>query len=245
MLSVNKKFLDEEYYRRVVERKYPELVKMKGKEIKSFGKSYNYNLNWRNFYIKNMYYMLEIEKVSKIPYFACKQIPERIFYSLGKYRKCQRWLLQTALNVGNEKIVNLIVETRLADFERSSLCSAVKGGNMSLVKRIYDYRLHRDLALPIFYAIRKNRKDIIEFLIKNETVKIEHWNYILSRICTSGEIDNIKYIIGKGANNILHCIQLINTKLINFEIYYEKLQGDYVSKYSDNLNSTLNYLESL
>jgi hypothetical protein len=61
MLSVNKKFISEEYYRRVIERKYPFLLTFKDKDIDfKYEEKLNYRLSWRNFYIRNIYYILKI-----------------------------------------------------------------------------------------------------------------------------------------------------------------------------------------
>lgn len=246
MLSVNKKFLNEEYYERVVERKYPELLMYKGKDIKTFRKReivyLNYTLTWRNFYIKNIYYISEINRVYEIPYFNSKKyLPERIFYYMNDRRKPHEWIFQRALNEGNTEIIDLMIGKNFADFSSSSLTSVVKSGNLNLIKRIYDYRIHKDLKYPIFYAIRKNRKDIVDFLLKDETVSI-NWNYILLRICKSSGIDNIKYVIEKGANDISVCIAIINDELIKLKMY-GNMAG--YEKYASELNITLRYLISL
>ena len=86
MLSVNKKFLNEEYYRRVIERKYSHLVKWKGR-IRGINKRImKYKMNWRMFYIKNMHYMLKIQHIYSVPYFNMVCIPENFLFSISKVK---------------------------------------------------------------------------------------------------------------------------------------------------------------
>ena len=243
MLSVNKKFLNEEYYQRIIERKYPELIQFKNKDIKTCRERkivyLNYNLNWRNFYIKNVYYMLKIQDIYKIPYFACKKlIPERILYQMNRANTPHSWALTKALQQGNVEIINLIVGKNLADISSSSLTSAVKSGNFPLIRVIYFHRLHKNLKYPLFYAIYKNRRDIVDFLTEYETPSIEDWNYCLLRICTSSNLDSIKYIISKGANNISECIELINSKI---DLYRDRINLNYLSHLTDVLHYFRNF----
>jgi len=69
MLSVNKTFRNEDFFKRVLERKYPLLIKIKGE-----------NQSWKEFYLEMVYYLSKLEENYGIPYIPNKDYNPKKFY---------------------------------------------------------------------------------------------------------------------------------------------------------------------
>lgn len=76
MLSVNKKFHNEELFKKVIERKYPLLVTFKDESE-----------TWKNFYINNIFYMSALNKKFGIPYIQSKDYnPKELYIRYKEYK---------------------------------------------------------------------------------------------------------------------------------------------------------------
>ena len=75
MLSVDKKFSNDEFFRKVLERKYPLLLKFK-KE----------NETHKKFYLKLIFYMSKLKTEFNIPYGSWTVDPESFYNTYYKYR---------------------------------------------------------------------------------------------------------------------------------------------------------------
>ena len=208
MLSVNKKFLDENYYRRIIEKKHPYFLKLKAfnkpyiYRRSSLGKTetftYNYVLPWRKFYIKNIYYMVKVEEIFQVPYFYIKcYYPEVLLQRLMFERKPYHYLLSRALEQGKTDIRNLIFRQGLDVPQNSNLSCACRSGNLNLVKETYDI-LSKDLKRVdvkpgLYVSIKLGNYEILNFLL--EKGKSSDLNYALLRSCGNEDNNMMKYLI--------------------------------------------------
>ena len=248
MLSVNKKFLEEEYYHRVIERKYSHLVKWKGRIVRINKRVFKYNMNWREFYIKNMYYMLKIKKIYNVPYFNMVCIPENFLFCISKVKNSYKWILGKALSAGNEFIVNLIIEKKLSILDIESLGFACESLQLLFVKKISSYAAPHNFYRSFYIAGnllgRENRFDIIRFLVDEMKPKKEELEKVLLEICQYASINIIKYFIEKGANNIQQCINSTKSRIIEAE-KYPKENFYLMHGYLDHQHEVLNFFMNM
>ncbi len=219
MLSVNKKFVNEEYYQRVIERKYSHLVKWKGKIRRVNKRELNYKMNWRMFYIKNMHYMLKIQKIYDVPYFNMVCIPENFLFSISKTRHPYKWILEKALSSGNEIAVNLLLNKKLCILDKYSLSYACESLQLPFIKKIHSHKIPHDFYRCVTAIKTCNRLDIIQFLVEKMKPEKEELEKVLLAICQYASINIIKYFIEKGAYNIQQCINETNDRIIKAEKY--------------------------
>ena len=117
MLSVNRKFNNQNYFEKVVKRKYNHLLKYK--EIDD---------NWRYFFVKIIYYNFQLENRFGVKYIYTKgfnpiklcnyfKISSSIFKPLFFEREIVRRFLRSIISFGNS--TNLL-------FDRKNFCNLVK-----------------------------------------------------------------------------------------------------------------------
>jgi hypothetical protein len=265
MLSVNKKFLDENYYRRIIEKKHPHLVKLKSDKPYVIVQSslerrdvltYNYAMCWRKFYIKNIYFMLKFEEIFKVPYFTIKPFffPEALLDRLfrDQERNPHRYLLGKALSQGKVDISNLILKKKLCELSNLHLSSACRSGNLNLIKEVYDILKGTEKRLnvmtAIFVTINEGNFQILNFLLEKVNYDQRHLNCALSRSSIFRESDDVmKYLIAKGANNFSECITILLDRINKSESYLNKLEAKHIesySKYISSLQDKLKFLQS-
>lgn len=259
MLSVNKKFLDENYYRRIIEKKYPHIAKLKmynkpveykhvfNRESKTI--TYNYVMTWRQCYIKNLKCVLKIEEIFKIPYFNTKSsyFPERLLHRLCRERNAYSLLLKEAFKAGRSDIRDIILERNLVAPQNSNLLYACKSGNLALVKETYNFlslKLKKlNLQPGIFYAIKEEKPDILKFLL--EKGNHSDLNYALSRSIFKQSDALMNYLLEKGADNFIECVSLLQKRLGFTEIVKSELKTHQIKSFEEYVSSMQNKLEFL
>lgn len=261
MLSVNKKFLDEIYYKRIIEKKYPYLEKLKslGKPVEyeytmkgqQYTEIYNYVLTWRQCYIKNLYFIFKIEKKYNLPYFNIKSyFPERLLFRLSRERKPYFYILTRALERGRSDIRDMILERNLVVSANSLLSASCKSGNLLLVKETYDLlagSLKKINIQPgICCTVQRENLDILKFLLEKGTHT--DLNYALLRSVFRETTTMMKYLISRGADNFTQCISFLEERIKFSENYRHKVKSDQLQnfeKYLSSLQNNIDYLSKL
>ena len=251
MLSVNKKFLHEDYYRRIIEKKYPYLLKLKAFDKpytysrSSHGKTetftYNYVLTWRKFYIKNVYFMLKFVEIFQIPYFYIKNYyPEVLLQRLTMFeRNPHHYLLSRALEQARIDIRNLIFEQKFDVPMNSNLSCAGRSGNLSLVKETYDIlstRLKKiDVKPAISVSIKTGNCEMLNFLLEKGGTR--ELNYALERSRFCEDYSMMKFLIGKGANNFEECVILLRGDIQRMKLVKNRLHPSKIEAFKKYLSS--------
>ena len=206
MLSANKKFLDEKYYRRIIEKKHPYLLKLKALDKPL--------MTWRKFYIKNVYFILKIEELFQVPYFRIKNYyPETLLRLLSREKHPYNYLSNKALEHGKRNIYHLIVEKKFAVPMNSNLPYACLSGNLDSVKEIYNVLSNKlknvDMRPALQASIYSGNYEILNFLLEKEK-SVDLINYALTKIIFRKDELMMKCLITKGADNFDECIALLH-----------------------------------
>ena len=253
MLSVNKKFLDEDYYRRIIQKKFPYLAKMKnyGKPFeykhvfKQYTERYDYMLTWRQCYIKNLYFILKFQEKFQLSYFYIKfHFPERLLNRLSREKNPYSYILHRALEQNRCDIRDNIFERKLVRPSNSYLSASCRSGDLMLVKETYYFLLINlkkiHLESGICNAVRNNSLDILKFLLENGNDL--HVNYALLRSCGNEDDTMMKYLISKGANNFTECILFLQQRINASKSFkVESHQFHSFQKYLSSLSNKLKF----
>ena len=188
MLSVNKKFNDEQFFKRVMGRKYPLLLKYKGAERS--------NETYKEFFIRLVYYLSKLDEEFGIPYIAVPDFDPEGFYlgSLSRNGKINNALV-FALEIRDLNAVKHIVE-RNKDSLNTALHIASTSGYLEFVKYLVSQG-----ANSFSYAIEYAGKhvDVIDFLLDQmlDSEGEQMFDYVLESLTRQGELGNVKLAVEK------------------------------------------------
>ncbi len=77
MLSVNKKFRDEQFFKRIMKRRYPLIIRFK-----------NEKESWKDFFILTIYYLSKLKEIYSLPYIPTLDFdPKSVYEYIVKYKK--------------------------------------------------------------------------------------------------------------------------------------------------------------
>ena len=214
MLSVNKKFSNDEYYLRLLIRKYPDLSKFRKDET------------YKKLFLRMTYYIEKLQKRYDFPYIPSPDFDPFAFYmeitandslpvsdeEKSWSQKLEEWWdddnplrdmwnegLRYASHTADEKLMNYMLEMGAWNID-PALYNAAHRGNMKMVT----------------YVLKLNRKKYY--------TEDDPWNYnnALSSSCTGSQYEMVKFFVEKGANNfdnaLLHAGYGKNIDIMKFLI---------------------------
>ena len=153
MLSVNKKFSDDIFFERILDRKYPYLKQFKKEDE-----------TWRRFFVRMTYYIDKLDKEYGIPYIPTKYYdPEKFYNEWGKDSKyIYNYAMFAAAYGGYLDIVNLMIDKGAADFNMA-MCLAAGKGYLDIVKCLIE-KGATWFNGAMYYAADEGHTEIVEYL---------------------------------------------------------------------------------
>ena len=206
MLSVNKKFRDEEFFERIMKRKYPDLIKYR-KE----------NESWKSFFIKIVYYVSLLKEKYKVDYFPGLDLFD-VFH--GAYDPMYI-ISSTAAKVGNLKILKLLDINPARKFYIYVLRAAARNGQLEVVK----YLLSQDPNNAIdvgSVASSSGRLDIIKYLLDSGLADRRDLNNFLAHAASANQREIVDWLIEQGATDFQSAIDY--ARMSNYQNMIEYLQ---------------------
>lgn len=215
MLSTNKQFRDENFFRRVVERKYPNTIQYKEADQ-----------SWKQFYIETVYYVERIYELIGYKYSKTAGRSPKVYYdfikaSVGDINK----LLRGAIIEKDIDFVKFLVDRGASPGEwiHSAATTSTTEILDYLIKKGANFRRMGDG--PLLDAVTYGNYDNVKYLIEhgaNIHTKDDWPIYLAARF---GHLNILKYLIEKGAN-------VDKDKLIKVAREYGKEE---IVKYLENL----------
>tara|TARA_R110001599_G_scaffold322739_1_gene534055 strand:- start:1159 stop:1965 length:807 start_codon:yes stop_codon:yes gene_type:complete len=188
MLSVNKKFNDKEFFKRVFLRKYPLLLEFQKK-----------NETLKGLFVRMTYYIAKLEEKYGIPYIPTQEYDPEYFYktkrdSSNKHvkRKAARW----AAKGGHRDIVKLLIDEG-ADNYNTIMASAAKGGHRDIVQLMLD-KGAQNFDRAMADAAEGGHIDIVQLMLDKGA---DDFNWAMSYATFRGHIDIVRLMLDKGAND--------------------------------------------
>ena len=199
MFSVNKKFNSEDFYTRVLRRKYPLLLTFKCKTMKSL-------------YVHMTYYISKLETEFDIPYIPSTWISPRHIYKRYREKDIKSFAMCVATREGHMDLVKVMSDKGATDVNWS-LRMAAHSGHLNIVKFMLDLgATHIDEATCT--AVTHKHIDIVEFLSE----KGADVNKALTTAFRKEDRDMIDFLISCGANDFrqggIHAASKGNIELV-------------------------------
>ena len=153
MLSVNKKFSDDTFFERIIDRKYPLL-----KEFKKNDET------WRRFFIRMTYYIAKLNEEFGIPYIPTKGYsPEKLYKLWNKEKNIYNGAMCYAAEGGHLDIVQYLIDEKGANHFNIAIHYAAGGGNLDIVKYLIE-KGATDFDWAIERAARWEHPEIVQYL---------------------------------------------------------------------------------
>ena len=188
MLSVNKKFNDEEFFKRVLLRKYPLLLEFQQE-----------NETLKGLFVRMTYYIAKLEEKFEIPYIpTIGYNPEKFYKTSGYSTKvvksaAMRW----AARGGHIDIVQLMLERGANNFNQA-MKYASKGGHIDIVQLMLDKGAN-DFNEAMEWAAIGGHIDIVQLMLDKGANDDFEWTLIYA--AKGGHIDIVQLMLDKGSND--------------------------------------------
>jgi hypothetical protein len=185
MLSVNRKFSDDAFFKRVIKRKYPLLV-----TFKKDGES------WRQFFVNMTYYISKLQEDFDIPYIPGSD-PEK-FYGQNLFLK----KIPKERNI--EEMKNSIIAIEAAKRGNLDIVKlAVKRGLGIGIKKFLGYTIN-NFNPVLEHSASHGHLDIVKYAIDNGADDLDNAMYYAAR---EGQLSIVKFLVDKGADNFKSSIE--------------------------------------
>ena len=156
MLSVNKKFNDDLYFKKILERRYPLLIKFKLE-----------NETYKQFYLRMVKYMAKLWEEYKIPYIPAKSFDPDFFSDMYKRSdNIYSHSLTYAVEAENKKLIEYFLE-KGGKFTPFAYYAVAKYGSVDIFKFIlgkfpppYEW-----LQNTLLLAEERNNRPVFEYLL--------------------------------------------------------------------------------
>ena len=181
MLSVNKEFRDEKFFKRVMERRYSAALKFKPGDQ-----------SWKQYYIETVYYVERIYELIGYKYSEnAKRSPET-YYKFIISKGLDDSFLDTIREKGEFLLYKILDEI---------LIGVLKEGDLDFVKFLIEEKrlnINQGRGTPLWLASEKNHLDIVKYLVEHGAVVTINGGatYAAAR---NGRLDILKYLVEKGA----------------------------------------------
>ena len=101
MLSVNRKFSDDSYFKKILENRYPTLLQYKEEKQ-----------TYKHFYLEMVKYLAKLWEKYEIPYISARYFDPKQLYTRYRYPDIYRLALFEAVEVGDIKLAKHFIEKK-------------------------------------------------------------------------------------------------------------------------------------
>ena len=190
MLSVNKKFNDEQFFKRVMQRKYPLLLKFQKKDE-----------SVKSLFIRMAYALAKLQEDYDIPYMSTPKYNPYDFYRAGKDDKdIYNQAMDYAARVGDLDTVKSMIEKGATDYDWV-MGKAVEFGHLNIVKFLID-KIDGHQNSYLYTASTEGHLEIVKLLLDSFNFNVEQLDTALRLTSSKGHTEVDKLLIQKGATDL-------------------------------------------
>ncbi len=156
MLAVNRKFNDDSYFKKILEKRYPLLLRFKKDET------------YKQFYLKMVKYMALLWEKYQIPYIPGKDFNPKYFYEKFDKNGIYTIVLLEAVEIGDIKLTQYLMD-KGAKVNEFAYISVGVGGSVEMMKFLLQKYSpnYKWLQYTLQYAKENNQQSLIDFLVES------------------------------------------------------------------------------
>lgn len=153
MLSVNKKFNDDTYFKKILEKRYPLLLRFKKKDE-----------TYKRFYLRMVIYIAKLWEEYEIPYIPTPDYdPEYLYVKFGR-ESIYTTILMEAVEYGDINLAKHLIN-KGAEVNKFTYISTAVGGNLDALKFLIDnYPPKEGWLNKTFWQAAERNKNIVDYL---------------------------------------------------------------------------------
>ena len=187
MLSANKKFNDEEFFKRVLERKYPSLLNFRKEET------------YKSLFLRMVQAIAKLEEEYGIPYIPVEGYDPVDVYKWSKLTNVYDTAMSYAVQTGDLDLVKSLTDKGDIDYNDAML-EAVKAGHENIVEFMISKGAGKFNA-GLNTAARAGRIKIVRLMFKYGASLNLILNTPLITASENGHLDIVKFLVEKGATS--------------------------------------------
>lgn len=221
MLSVNKKFHDEKFFRRVIQRKYPYLIEFKKKDE-----------TWKFLFLRMVHAIGKLQEEYGIPYIPIKGYNPVKFYRDNKDdemikrfpHRIYDYAMMIAARGGCLDIVKQMIAKGASEL-KAGMKEAAEGGYLDIVEFFIRYDADEiDLDYAMSAAGAGGNLDIVKYLADRGA---SDFGYLLFGAAEGKHLEIMKYAAEKGISNSAYDTAIEGEEDPNIANYLRKLKTEY------------------
>ena len=190
MLSVNKKFNDEQFFKRVIQRKYPLLLKFQKKDE-----------SVKSLFIRMTYALAKLQEDYGIPYMSTPKYNPYNFYRNWKgEKKIYNRAMDYAAQVGDLETVKSMIEKGALGYDYT-MNQAVEYGHLNIVQFLIN-KTNGYQDNHLITASTEGHLEIVKYLLEQIVFDVETINRALRITSSKGHTEVAKLLIQKGATDL-------------------------------------------
>lgn len=186
MLKTNK-MVDDNFFKRVLQRKYPGLIILKETKYK--------DETWRLFYINMIYYLSKIKEKYNISYINSKHFDPKELYEFHDMKKILTELLSYAADIGDKQLIDKFIKEGADLYSAGVLFYPIQNKD----KKTLEYLLKEKgsiLYADLWYDVGKTEDlDFINFLIKNEEIDEVGFDALINGVASNLNKNLLTYLL--------------------------------------------------
>lgn len=184
MLSVNKKFSDEELFERIMKRKYPDLIRFR-----------RVNETWKQLFVRMVYYISLLKEKYEVDYFSGLFLPDVFRKGLNSIYI----IIEAAAKVGNLEVVKKFINSNSKLFSLT-LITAVRNNQINVVKYLLSQKPEQAITVGSL-AASSGHIGIIQYLLESQLIETRDLNNFLAHAASGNQKETVDWLIEQGAND--------------------------------------------
>ena len=194
MLSVNRKFNDEQFFKRVMQRKYPLLLRFQKKDE-----------SVKSLFVRMAYALAKLEEDYGIPYISTPKYNPYEFYirwkRVSNKEEIYNQAMDYAVQAGELDIVKSMIEKGATEYDWV-MDKAIKFGHLNIIQFLMNKINGKHNTYHLMIASEMGNLNVVKYLLKEIVFDIRGLNKALVMSSSEGYTEIVRLLVQSGATDL-------------------------------------------